>query len=273
MSEFELSRIADVRALDAELAQIEGPLELWWRDDDAIAATPALDQLLALCARWQAPVALASIPAQLQPSLSQRIGSLPLGLVEILPHGWAHTNHAAPPAKKSEFGPDRPLADRLNEAARGLKRLQDGFGPHVTPLFTPPWNRLDPALLPHLPSAGMRGVSTSGPRTGALAAPDLLRLNIHLDPIDWRGSRSLAAPQTQIDRFTALLAARRAPDSHAAARPAPDPTEPIGLLTHHLDHDAAIWAFLDALLRHLSQRKPLKWWTARMALRLHDARS
>ncbi|MBX2856527.1 MAG: polysaccharide deacetylase family protein [Rhodobacteraceae bacterium] len=271
MSASELSHAADVTALNAELARLDGPLELWWRDDDAVAATPALDQLLELCARWTAPLALASIPARVQPSLAQCIAPIPLEQVEILPHGWAHTNHAAPPAKKSEFGFDRSLSDRLSDASLGLQRLEDSFGPQLTPLFTPPWNRVDPGLLPHLPTAGMRGVSTSGPRTHVEAAPSLLRLNIHLDPIDWRGGRSLADPQAQVDRLTTLLAARRDPSLAPSARAAPDPTEPIGLLTHHLDHDAAIWAFLEALLRHLSEHAVLKWWSARTVLRAHDA--
>jgi len=34
---------------------------------------------------------------------------------------------------------------------------------------------------------------------------------------------------------------------------------PIGLLTHHLDHDRAAWAFLDAFLTWSGRRPELVW--------------
>jgi len=52
-------------ALEAELDiwQSAGrSASFWWRDDDAIAATPELDRLLALA--QDAPIGLAVIPAQ-----------------------------------------------------------------------------------------------------------------------------------------------------------------------------------------------------------------
>src|SRR5204862_7665831 len=41
----------------------------WWRDDDAIGHTPALDRLLALAQRFGVSVAVAAVPARLEASL------------------------------------------------------------------------------------------------------------------------------------------------------------------------------------------------------------
>ena len=52
-------------AATAELARwrAEGlSLPIWWRDDDAIAPTPALERLLALAEQFEAPLHLAVIP-------------------------------------------------------------------------------------------------------------------------------------------------------------------------------------------------------------------
>ena len=39
------------------------PATFWWRDDDALTVTPALDRLLGLARDHQAPLALAVVPA------------------------------------------------------------------------------------------------------------------------------------------------------------------------------------------------------------------
>jgi hypothetical protein len=46
---------------------------LWWRDDDAVAATPALARLLAITGRRGIPLALAVIPAAAYCSTVTRI--------------------------------------------------------------------------------------------------------------------------------------------------------------------------------------------------------
>ena len=75
---------------------------LWWRDDDAVEPTPALDRLLALAARHEIPLALAVIPARASTALARRIaGSGPR--IAPLQHGYAHRNHAPPSEKKAEL--------------------------------------------------------------------------------------------------------------------------------------------------------------------------
>jgi len=44
---------------------------LWWRDDDVVDATPALDRLLALHEAQRIPLALAVVPARATPALAK----------------------------------------------------------------------------------------------------------------------------------------------------------------------------------------------------------
>ena len=57
------------QALDAAPA----PVRLWWRDDDAGRDHPRLAALLDIARRREAPVALAVVPAWLEPPCAARI--------------------------------------------------------------------------------------------------------------------------------------------------------------------------------------------------------
>lgn len=244
----------DWTPLDTELARWRAAgliLPLWWRDDDAVAPGAALDQLIALSRRHGLPVHLAVIPAGADPSLADLVATTP----ELIPvvHGWAHQNHAPSGEKKAEFGDHRPLAALRADAERGLSRLRTLFGPQLRPVFVPPWNRIAPGLTTELAGLGFSALSTFTPRSAAEAAPGLAQINTHLDPIDWKGNRSLVDPDRLIARIAGQLADRR--EGRA------DPDEPYGLLTHHLVHDAAIWQFIDALVSRL-MRGPVQPWRA-----------
>lgn len=247
----------DWRPLEAELDRLDHPLPFWWRDDDAVDDTPQIDRLIAMAEDAGVPLHLAIIPADLRPALIQRLRHSP----DVIPvtHGWAHQNHAPKGEKKSEFGAHRPLDVRLTEARRGLATLRDHLTP--APMFVPPWNRIGADLLPHLLEAGFTQLSTFTPRKSPFAAPGLTLINTHLDPIDWRGNRSLADPQSLIDQIARQLADRRLGTT--------DATEPYGLLTHHLVHDDAIWTFTAELLARLT-RAPLAPWRADIPLQNGD---
>lgn len=160
--------------LDAELAiwRAEGlHLPIWWRDDDAIAPTPALDRLAALAEDLSLPVHIAVIPRHAEPALAAYSKDRPL--IRPLVHGWQHISHAPDGAKKAEFGHPRP--DAAHELAQALNRMQELFGDDLLPIFVPPWNRLDDGLLPVLADAGYVGVSTYLPRDNRIAAPGWCR--------------------------------------------------------------------------------------------------
>ena len=234
----------DWRPLDVELNHWRAeslPLPLWWRDDDAVAPSPALEQLSALSHRLGLPVHLAIIPEQAQPELATYLQEHP----ELIPlvHGWSHQNHAQTGQKKCEFPDQRSIDEALQDIEAGLARLQSLFGGAALPIFVPPWNRISADLLPWLAGAGFSALSTFTPRKTPKAAPGLWQINCHLDPIDWRGSRSLYAPEQLISQVVQHLRDRRLDRA--------DNKEPYGILTHHLVHDAAIWHFTEALLDRL----------------------
>ncbi|CAM5775713.1 hypothetical protein LMIY3S_05163 [Labrys miyagiensis] len=224
--------------LDAVLAT-RGEVRLWWRDDDAVAATPALDHLLDLARRHGVPLALAVIPAGVTPDLPQRLSREPL--VDVLVHGYSHANHAPANRKKQELG-YRPLPDMEAELRRGLARLRDLFGPRCLPVLVPPWNRIDPALIGVLPACGFSGLSAGG-ADPTDARDDLTVANIRFDPIDWKNGGGLIDRLTLLREFTQVL----------------EIGKPLGILTHHLVHDAWIWTFMDQLLEKMKQHTNVRF--------------
>lgn len=235
---------------ELDLWQAQGlAARLWLRDDDATQPGPALDHLIALARRWQAPVLLAVIPALATPQLAQRLAGEPL--VTPCQHGFAHTNHAGPGEKKSELGPQRPLAQVLEALREGKIRLAALFGARVDPILVPPWNRIAPGAIAALPSLGFTTLSTFGPARPA-PPPGLAQLNSDLDIIDWHNGRSCIPPAALNTRLAALLADARGRGG-----------APVGILTHHRDHDAAAWSYLDALLKCTAFHTSAHWVAAR----------
>lgn len=221
---------------------------LWWRDDDATAPTPALERLLDLTGRRAIPLTLAIIPRDATHALAERIRSA--AHITVSQHGWAHLNHAPVDHKKSELGADRAVDAVVAALERGADRLDGLFGP-ARRWLTPPWNRIAPTVAGALDPARFAGVSAFGPRDRGAEG----RCNTHVDPIDWRGRygvpRSTLPVPMILDQLIGHLAGRRQGRF--------DPAEPTGLLTHHLDHDAALWRFLECLVDRLWNDVRVRW--------------
>lgn len=230
----------DISQLNHALARCRAagvvPL-LWLRDDDATTPTHALDRLHDLCEATGLAAHLAVIPDGATPALGAYVSATPKFVPLV--HGFVHQSHAPDGEKKAEFGAHRPLAARLADAQAGLTRLSSLFGPSLYPAFVPPWNRIAPDMGDALAGAGYLMLSTYGPRNAPQAADGLVQINTHVDPIDWRGTRGLLAPDLILERLCQTLNAR--------ANGETDPDEPLGILTHHLVHDAAIWEFCEWL--------------------------
>jgi predicted glycosyltransferase len=216
----------------------------WWRDDDAVAETPALRRLLALSRTFSVPAALAVIPARTMPSLAACL--IEDGNIGALVHGLSHANHAPKGEKKAEFGANRTLDAMLPEVADALAQARQKLGPVLLPVFVPPWNRIAPELVPTLPGLGFRGLSIFNDRRAG-GPSGLVEINAHIDPIDWHGTRSLLEPN-------GLIAATAGAVSRRITGQA-EPEEPIGLLTHHLVQDEPVWFFCEALLERLLRNK------------------
>ncbi|QEW22429.1 putative glycosyl transferase [Marinibacterium anthonyi] len=244
--------MTDWTPLDDELDRMEMPFPVWWRDDDALTDTTALNRLIRLSERNGWPLHLAIVPAHADAALADRLRDA--ATVIPVTHGWAHVSHAPKTEKNAEFGAHRAADVMAAEAGQGHARLEDLLGEAPAPMFVPPWNRIAPDLLPLLPGQGFDMISTYNPRKTPRAVPGLTRVNTHLDPIDWHGGRSLVDPQALVNKLARDLADRR--EGRA------DATEPYGLLTHHLVHDDAIWDFVETFFTHLCNA-PLYFWSAR----------
>ncbi|MGE0658863.1 MAG: polysaccharide deacetylase family protein [Reyranellaceae bacterium] len=238
---------------------------MWWRDDDAADASPALDRLLALGEAQGVPLALATVPAQASEALGRRLQTVGPG-VSVLQHGYAHQNHADAGQKKIELGAQRPAQMVIGELATGRLRLETLFGARALPVLVPPWNRMAPFLVPVLPELGYRGLSQFGPRARAMPVSSLLQSNCHIDPIDWRGNRGFAGAAASIGAATAHLALRlAAPAGSAAAE------EPTGLMTHHAAHDEPTWDFLERYLATTAAHPAARWLPATDVFKLASA--
>lgn len=211
---------------------------LWLRDDDAVAPTPALDRLLDMVKRHDAPVLLAVIPKEATEALAERLEAEPL--VTPCVHGWAHARHTPADRKAVELGGDRRVDDVLDELRRGHARLRTLFARRMSGILVPPWNRMDAGVAAHVHECGFTAVSTFGwQRTGT----ELPELNTHVDIVDWHGSRGGREAAWAFAECTRRLVEAR---ERGGA--------PVGILTHHLVHDEQAWRTLDALLAALRSR-------------------
>lgn len=219
---------------------------LWWRDDDAVGASPELARLLRLAR--ETPVALAVIPALARPDLAEALHGSPS--VAVMQHGWQHANRAAF-GKKSEYPKGRPSAEVAAEVAAGRARLAQLFGPRALPVFVPPWNRFAPELLPLLCAGGMAGLSTMAAQHPQAVPPGLAAIDVHVDLVDWQGDRGFVGTEAALGALLRWLRTQRLGRVGAAA--------PIGILTHHLVMDRPTAAFLDCLGAAVGNHAAARW--------------
>lgn len=223
-------------------------IPFWWRDDDAVDATPALERLLTLARKHDVPLALAVVPKPATAALATRLASEPN--VSVLQHGWQHRNHAPEDEKRMELGGHRPVGVVLDELRLGFGRLAELFSAQFLPVLVPPWNRIADGVRERRLEVGLAGLSAFG------AAPpgDPHWINAHLDIFEWRPERRSLTPA---EAYTILAA-------ELEKRLVGDP-EPIGIMTHHLVHEEVSWSFLDDLFG-LIAKHPVSAWPSHPAL-------
>ena len=227
------------------------PATLWWRDDDAVAPSRALDRLLAMGER--VPIALAVVPEPAVAELADRLSGEPQ--VTVMQHGWRHVDHAAqaePRQRSSEYPGGRAEAEVSSEFVLGRRRLVELFGERALPVFVPPWHQLDDRFLPLLRRAGISGISRRAPRQSRTVA-GLVQTNIHATLMQWIGS-------AQIPVFAGEAAVLTRIEGHLRGRRlgAFDSEEPTGILTHHLVEDTASYSFAARLLE-LTLARHVRW--------------
>ena len=236
--------------LDTELArwaETDIDATFWWRDDDAIEPTEALDRLIALSVDYMIPCVLAVVPDLATQSLARDLNEV--STVFPVQHGFRHINHAPKGEKAAEFGLHRNHEEIENELRGGWQKL--AAFENLSPVFVPPWNRMSNTLNEFLASIGIKGVSQHAPRISERAIGGLCQVNTHADIINWRASRAFVGNEKALDFILSHLQDRRLN--------VVDKDEPTGILTHHLDHDEGCWTFLDDLMRWTSGKSNVRW--------------
>ena len=227
-------------------------VRIWFRDDDAIRVTPALRQLESLARKHGLQIGLAVIPGPAQTELVDYLHAHDSSFHPMC-HGWMHEIHQS--IEFGEFGAGRPQQALRVDAIRALKQFQRLFGNRY-PIFVPPFGRLDDTFIPELMRIGFAGVSNKPtlrqvrlarlhasfprlPQGVAWLTPPPGLLDAHIDPIDWKQSTALSEPHIA-RQLVGELRLRRKRYIRTDA--------PIGILTHHLVHDDAVWARLSTLM-------------------------
>ena len=236
---------------------------VWWRDDDAVDCSPALDRLLALAAQNHVPLNLAVVPAHATGALAARLARAGPS-VAVLQHGFAHINHAPAGEKSMELGRHRSGVAICEELTRGWAMLTEKFGEQAVPVLVPPWNRIAGEFVPILASLGFHGLSGHTARTAVRLVGGLAVCNTHLDVMQWRPERKFLGEEEALDLLIGHLGTRRraTSESPAAGLRLADPDEPTGLLTHHLVMDEAAWRFVSRLLGTLRDHPAVRWGAA-----------
>lgn len=225
---------------------------LWWRDDDAAGASARLDKLLLIAWETGVPLTLAAVPtgdmAGLSAMLRLRLATA-TSRITVVQHGVDHQNRRAGPAA-GEF-PHDWTQDALEIALRRGWSLIQGLA-NAEPIYVPPWNDAHPRLEAALRACGYAGWSVNGAMAtcGGPAGKRLARVDAHLDLMRWRGGARFRGRGRFAAAFAAELRRRRKAGLWDA---------PIGLLTHHLAHDPASWAFLERFLTWTGRQRALRW--------------
>lgn len=230
--------------LHAELDRWQGAgmtARFWLRDDDAVEPTPELERLLVLTEAHEIPLTLAVIPEHTGEALARRLDAC--RAINVAVHGWSHTNFAGEGEKKQELGVHRAAADILSELKAGFEKLGELYPTAFAPVLVPPWNRIAASLVPELEGVGFRALSVFGPEKQG----PIRFVNTHADIMDWHGTRG-----ARTDEAIVADIVKRLRDMFVSGGT-------MGLLTHHLVHDAAAWRFIDRLLDVTRQHPGCRW--------------
>ncbi len=168
------------RALDHQ----NGPLEVFFRDDDAGWDDDSLFHLLDIFTEVGVPIDLAAIPETMTSELAARLRPLRSAGVRVHQHGFTHANHQTE-GRKCEFGSERSDADLRSDVLLGQRRLRELFGDDLDPVFTPPWNRCLPAVADALVEAGITVLSRD--HTAVPLTPPPVGLREVPVNVDWFG--------------------------------------------------------------------------------------
>jgi hypothetical protein len=239
--------------------------DFWVRDDDAVEISPQLARLHDLAENYDITIGLAVIPAKLHPSLPRYMSRDGQRFYPMC-HGWRHINYAKGGRRPAEFGRQRPNSELVNDACLAYRAFAGYFGDNGV-VFVPPYGRISKKLVKALPEIGFSGLSGAAgwlerklshlsdwniriPTVAPLSWSGVPRLDVQIDPIDWR-NRTAHDPATISQALVRCLRARR--NGWLAS------SLPIGFVTHHLAHNETIWQACDAVLRLVRRHEAVQF--------------
>jgi hypothetical protein len=137
------------------------PVRVFFRADDIAVPGKQFSRLMDIFVQYQAPLALAVVPAWLTPQRWSALRRACRGNQSLWcwhQHGWRHQNHEQV-GKKQEFGPSREAKAIEKDLTQGKERLASIMKEAWYPMFTPPWNRCSPNTLMLLNQMKFKAVS------------------------------------------------------------------------------------------------------------------
>ena len=233
--------------LSNEIKLWQTPIEFWWRDDDAVADSPALQTMLAIARESAIPVHLAVIPKALESSLDIIKTPENKAISYVLQHGVEHKSYALAGQRKVELGGSQVLLPLISKLSAGQDLLAAKFADQYLSILVPPWNRIDEDVASALPQVPYKKLSVLS--SAKLIETDF-HLNVHIDIINWQ-QRQFAGEGVILDKLIELLTRRRL---NIDLR-----TKPIGLMTHHLDHDNQCWQFINSFFKFCQRHPQIDW--------------
>lgn len=189
-----------------------------------------------------APVTLAVIPDEEPADLAACVTGV--SGVTVVQHGVDHQNRRQGQAA-GEFAHDWSRLRVATQLRQGWRRLS--VLPGAYRAYVPPWNDIHPSLAVALEDCGYAAWSAWDDR-GAAGGP--VRIDVHLDLLRWKQGVRFRGVARLREGLRAAMAERRRGGRWEA---------PIGLLTHHLDHDEPAWRFLDSFLAETRGDTAFEW--------------
>jgi hypothetical protein len=227
--------------LDQAARRSTGPCRVYFRADDVGRPSEAYTEMIRVFHEHETPLNLAVVPDWLTEKNWEAIQKPGGGRDDLWvwhQHGFAHRNHQTT-GKKSEFGDQRPKADKERDLAAGRDRLRKLLGGRFYPVFTPPWNRCDRETLELLLRFEYYAVST---RSGRGRPPEIIpEINVHID------LHTRKAPEAEAD---AVRLRREMIESLSRDR--------CGFMLHHERMNEAARRFVNALLPLLKRDRRME---------------
>jgi peptidoglycan/xylan/chitin deacetylase (PgdA/CDA1 family) len=211
---------------------------IFFRADDIGAASKAFDAMCRLFRHYKLPLAMAVIPSWLSETRQQKLfqaAAIDEALWDWHQHGWRHINRQNK-GDKCEFGSDRHAERQHEDILQGRAKLERIFGPHLVPVFTPPWNRFSAATLSVLHKLDFKGISSTEPfAPGIKSRYGIKHLPVRLDLHTRKAENPAGDFALLMDQFYRLSKMKG----------------PTGIMIHHQRMTLFAFEFLDRMLYNL----------------------